>query len=133
MLNKPDQFKVIHTNNNTVEYYTTEKCSTFTDDNGYFRSDKDKETVYAKAIKETKGRWPGKHFRYYIKIDQNKMLIDPTETYSVQDKSTSFINKVCKDISYKEVNRSIFETYKDFLKTGNKSLLLEANRAIQSL
>lgn len=119
-----------------TKYYTTSNNQDFTDDKGYPRLVTENSKVFAKAIKEAKGknileRSPS-HFRYYVKIEPNRSLHDPFVKHGVQTNRSSFIDKVCKsENTFMEVNQSIFDKYINYLKTENNKWLVDATREVR--
>lgn len=120
-----------------TKYYTKKGYENYLDDDGNPRLDKDCDKVYAKVVKNK----PSKNFTdknrvgysYYIKSTPDKILYNPTETYSIDPKvKKSFVNKICKnELQFLEVNESVFNMYLNFLKTENSQWLIKAQRAIK--
>ena len=115
-------------------FYTLQGDEDYIDDSGYPRLDKDGHKVFAKCIKNK----PSKNFggelqyRFYIKTDPNKIIINPIKKYSIEKSKSTFLNKTCKseDI-FTEVSESIFNQYMNFLKSKNTKWLNNAQREIR--
>ena len=119
-----------------VMYFTSKGFETYLDDKENPRLEKDGPTVYAKAIKDKKSKHFTKDqpigYSYYIKTDPNKKIYDPTVLQTIEPKiKKSFLNKVCKsDLVFTPVTQSIFDQYVNFLRTGNRLSLNQAQREI---
>ena len=119
-----------------IKYYTVSENSDYMDDNGYPRLQIDGPRVFAKAVKETKGknildRSPS-YFKYYVKIEPNKSLHDPYNGHAIKTSTRSFIDKICKiENTFMEVNHSVFNKYINYLKTQNNKWLTDAKREIK--
>jgi hypothetical protein len=118
------------------KFYTSFGHESFLDDEGFPRSESENDQTFAKAIKSKVAKAFGSNnlsYRYYIKTDPNKNIINPTETYSIKTKEkSSFINKTCKiEVVFSEVTESIFNQYINFLKTSNTKWLTSAQRELK--
>lgn len=119
-----------------TKYYTTLENHDYLDDDGFPRLATESNKVFAKAIKEVKGknileRSPA-HFRYYVKIEPNRSLHDPMEKCCVKTNRCSFVDKVCKsENTFMEVNQSVFDKYLNYLKTKNNRWLVDAQREVK--
>lgn len=121
----------------------TKECVCFTllgqqdhlDKDGYPICDQTEDKrVYAKKIKDKKNRTINKQntFSFYIQSYPNNRLLNPIQIHSLATNNTSYIDKVCKgNISFIEVNESIFKKYINFLKTKNITWLNMAQREIK--
>lgn len=115
------------------KYYTTPDHHDYLDDDGFPRVSVDSNKVFAKAVKEVKGknvleRSPS-YFKYYVRVEPNKALHDPLTKYSFQAPRSSFVDKICKsENTFMEVNQSIFYKYINYLKTQNSQWLVDAQR-----
>lgn len=125
------------TKNTTPEckYYTTVTYQEFTDDNEFYRTNKDCDKVFAKAIKYGMSKNLANdqpiQFRYYVRGNSQKQLFDPFPRYSLNGKKSSFIDKICKgNNTFVEVTQSVFDKYINFLKTENNQWLLKAQREV---
>lgn len=119
-----------------TKYYTTSNKQDYTDEDGFPRLATDGTKVFAKAVKEVKGknileRSPA-HYRYYVRIEPNRALHNPLEKCCVQTNRCSFVDKVCKsENSFMEVNQSVFDKYINYLKTENNRWLVDAQREVK--
>ena len=117
-------------------FYTIDSDKEYVDDNGFFRLSTENNKVFAKAIKEVRSkdilqRSPN-YYKYYVKCSPNKTLHDPFPIYSSSVNRSSFVDKVCKsENSFIEVNQSVFNKYINFLKSGQKQWLTEAQRELK--
>jgi hypothetical protein len=129
-------FKVNSTDNTSL-YYTTLQYQEYEDDQEFSRTTKDSDKVFAKAIKNGLSRdissQESFQYRYYVRLESNKKLYDPFPKYSFSDNKNSFVDKVCKpNNSFKEVNKSLFDKYINFLKTENNQWYTQANRELSN-
>lgn len=113
-------------------FYTISDYSETIDDQGNYLVSQDNDRVYAKAVKESKGKnileKSPRYYKYYIKLSPDKNLYDPFPKYTSGSKP-SFINKVCKaENNFIEVNQSTFNKYVAFLRTKNSKWLNDAQR-----
>lgn len=119
-----------------TKYYTTSNACDYVDVLGYPRSKIDDKRVFAKAIKQLRGknvldRSPS-YFKYYVKIEPNKSLHDPYTKHSIRTDSRSFVDKICKsENTFMEVNQSVFDKYINYLKTQNNKWLVDAKREVK--
>lgn len=119
-----------------TQYYTISKYQDFVDDYGFPRLSIDNDKVFAKAVKQIKGKnilqKNPNYFRYYVKIEPNKSLHDPFVGFSVQSNRPSFVDKICKnENSFMEVNQSVFDKYTNYLRTENNKWLVDASREVK--
>ena len=117
-------------NNSTIanKFYTIVGNEDFLDETGF---------VLAKAIQNKKPRQlTNKNFqyRYYVKTNPLKILYNPIETHSVQDNNKheySHLHKTYKnEWILTEVTESVFNKYKEFLKTKSLNWLKSAQHEI---
>lgn len=117
--------------------YTAKGYESFVDDNNCPRLESDGENVYAKAVRDklTKSFSSGdtRNYSYYIKTDPSKNIYDPTIKHTIEpNMKKNFINAVCKDsLKFTQVSQNVFNKYLEFLKTGSKKYLIEAQRDIK--
>jgi hypothetical protein len=130
-------FDISHSNENSFsdKYYTLIDNHDFLDtDNNPCKSELS-DQVYAKAIlnKKTKHISDKKtYYSYYVIANPKNELYNPIKIHSTIKNKSNFIDKVCKsEWSFKEVDKSIFDTYVDFLRTQNLRLLQKANRSLK--
>lgn len=125
-------------NNNESKFYTTLQYQEYIDDNENYRISTENNKVFAKEIKsgysrDVNVRGPT-YYKYYIRIFPNRKLYDPFPKYSMTGNAESFIDKVCKsETSYKEVTKSVFDKYLNFLKTENPQWLKNAQKESNDL
>lgn len=118
-----------------TQFYTIDSNKDFVDDYGFYRLSVDGPKVFAKAIKEIKGkdilkRSPN-YFRYYVRIEPNRSLYDPLSK-NLSSSTSSFVDKICKsENSFMEVNQSVFDKYINYLRTENGRWLVEATREVR--
>lgn len=118
-----------------IKYYTTSNNQEFVDDDGFFRLNANSNKVFAKAIKEIKSknilnRSPN-YYKYYIKTQTDKTLLDPFENHGIKNNRISFLDKIRKtDSDFIEVNQSVFNKYINYLKTNHSQWLTEAKREL---
>jgi hypothetical protein len=130
-----EDFKVKQ-NQEQNKFYTLLGQESFCDDEGFPRLQDENNKTFAKAIKSKVAKAFGSNnlsYRYYIKTDPNKNIVNPTETYSIKTKEkSSFINKICKiEAVFSEVTESVFNQYINFLKTNNTKWLNSAQRELK--
>lgn len=118
------------------KFYTLLGNESFCDDNGFPRMEIENELTFAKAVKSKLSKSFGSDdlsYRFYIRTDPNKNILNPLETYSLKTKEkSSFINKTCKiETVFSEVPESIFNQYINFLKTNNTKWLNSAQRELK--
>jgi hypothetical protein len=117
------------------KYYTTFQYQEFTDDDEFYRVNKDGDKVFAKVIKsglsrDMKNSNPAQ-YKYYVRGNNGKKLFDPFPKYSISDNKGSFLDKVCKgEQQFIEVTKSVFEKYITFLKTESNQYFISAQREI---
>jgi hypothetical protein len=121
---------------NQNRFYTLTGHESFCDDEGFPRSEFENDKTFAKAIRSKVAKAFGSNnlsYRFYIRTDPNKNIINPIETYSIKTKEkSSFINKTCKiETMFSEVTESIFNQYISFLKTSNIKWLNSAQRELK--
>ena len=121
---------------NQNRFYTLTGYESFCDDEGFPRSESENDKTFAKAIRSKVAKAFGSNnlsYRFYIRTDPNKNIINPIETYSIKTKEkSSFINKTCKiETMFSEVTESIFNQYISFLKTSNIKWLNSAQRELK--
>lgn len=119
------------------KFYTSKGLEAFVDENSCPRLESDGENVYAKAVRDklTKSFSNGnmRNYSYYIKTDPNKNIYDPTIKHTIEpNMKKNFIDIVCKDsLKFTQVSQNVFNKYLEFLKTGSKKYLVEAQRDIK--
>jgi hypothetical protein len=126
----------IKQNEEQNRFYTLLGHESFCDDSGFPRMESEGEHTFAKALKSKLSKSFGSDnlsYRFYIKTDPNKNIINPIETYSIKTKEqSSFINKTCKiETVFSEVPESVFNQYINFLKTNNMKWLNSAQRELK--
>ena len=134
-----NQFDIDHNKESkqSDRYYTLNGTEEFVDDKGFPRLNEESDKTYAKAVYNKKSRNitdSRTYFSYYVISNPNNELYNPVSLHSTikPKENNKFINKVCKDDwSFKEVNKSVFDTYTQFLKTQNVRLLSRANRSLK--
>ena len=132
------EFNIKHHNIDTKnnQYYVLADEEDFVDDQGNPRTN-DAKRACAKLVfgKKSKHITDQKAYHgYFIKCSPNKEAYNPIKLHSsIKDKPiNAFIDTVCKnELSYIEVDKSIFETYLSFLKTKNIRILTEINRSLK--
>ena len=124
-------------NINTNLYYTIHGKEDFLDDKGYPRAHKETAIVLAKAIQNKKSRQltnKNYQYRYYVKANPLKILYNPTTVHSIQDNNKheySHLHKTYKnEWALIEVTESIFNKYKEFLKTKSLNWLKAAQKEL---
>jgi hypothetical protein len=134
-----NEFDINHNTENkrSDRYYTINGVEEFLDDKGYPRLKEESDKTYAKAIYNKKSRNITDfrtYYSYYALSSPSGELYNPVTLHStVKSKAkNNFINTICKDDwSFKEVNKSVFDTYIQFLKTQNTRILSKANRSLK--
>lgn len=107
-----------------VELYTLFDNHDYVDNNNNPRSKRDDNRVLAKKIIRDDGS-----IKYMIKRDGSGKLYNPISIYGDNpSRSSTFLDKTCKDFKFRTVNMKIFEYYVSFLKTKNLSWLYNAER-----
>lgn len=130
-------FKVNSTDNESM-YYTCVQYQDYKDDQQFSRTTKDSDKVFAKAIKNGLSRDISSQellqYRYYIRLESSKKLYDPFPKYGFNDSKNSFVDQICKSNNlFKEVNKSLFDKYINFLKTENHQWYSQANRELSNV
>jgi hypothetical protein len=111
-------------NNEGIELYTLYDNQDYIDQNNNPRSKTDNDRVLAKKITRDDGS-----IKYMIKRDGSGRLYNPISIYAQnQSRSSTFLDKTCKDFKFRTVNMKIFEYYINFLRTKNLSWLFNAER-----
>lgn len=117
------------------KFYTLIDNQDFLDENNNPCKSELSDSVYAKAILNKKPRHISdkkRHHSYYILTNPKNELYNPIQIHSSIKNKSNFIDKICKtEWSFKEVDKSIFDTYIDFLRTKNLRLLQKANRSLK--
>lgn len=117
------------------KFYTLIDYQDFLDNNNNPCLSKLSDKVYAKAIFNKKTKHISdkkKYYTYYVLMNPKNELYNPIQLHSSIKNKTNFIDKVCKsEWSFKEVEKSVFDTYIDFLRTKNIRLLNKANRSLK--
>lgn len=126
---------VVKNTNVDSKYYTTFQYQEFTDDDEFYRVNKDGDKVFAKVIKSGLSRDMTNsnpaQYKYYVRGNNGKNLFDPFPRYSISDNKNSFLDKVCKsNQQFIEVTKSVFDKYITFLKTESNQYLISAQREI---
>lgn len=130
-------FDISHSDNNLAEdkFYTLIEHQDFLDADKNPCKKELSEDVYAKAVLNKKPRHISekkKHYSYYAMINPKNELYNPIKIHSTIGTKSNFIDKVCKtEWSFREVDKSVFDTYVDFLRTKNLRLLQKANRSLK--
>lgn len=122
--------------NTEIEYYTYKGNEDFIDTNSNYRLNSENEFVYAKAVRNIPSKnfsQNNKHFSFYIRTDSKKNIYDPSPKYSIPPtKSQSYADYICKNNRvFTRVSQTIFNKYLEFLRTGSKKHLIEAQRDIK--
>jgi hypothetical protein len=109
-----------------VAFYTMAGTQDFNDQDDYPRRESDDKRVYAKTMVRKDGS-----NKYLVKTAQTGKLFDALSIYGMKE-NEDFLDRVCRSNDrFKEVNLKAFTLYIDFLKTRNKSFLLNAEREIE--
>ncbi len=107
-----------------TELYTLIDHQDFIDSDNNPRAKNDNDQVLAKKIIRDDGS-----IKYMVKRDGSGKLYNPISIYGQNvSRSTTFLDKTCKDFKFRTVNMKIFEYYISFLKTKNLSWLYNAER-----
>lgn len=119
----------------TNKYYTLMDQQDFLDrDNNPCRNEQS-DIVYAKAILNKKPKHIADnkvYYAYYVMLNPKNELYNPVQIHSTIKEKSKFVDKVCKaEWFFKEVDKSVFDTYVDFLRTKNLRLLQKANRSLK--
>lgn len=118
-----------------TKLYTVEGSQDFYDEEGLPRLNVETQQVYAKAIKNKQPKHmtsASYGYRFYIKTDPNKNIVDPVQLHTIDKRKPSFVDKICKTESdFREVSESIFNKYVTYLKTKSSQWLLSAQREIK--
>lgn len=130
-------FDISHPNNASLndKFYTIIDQQDFLDENNNPCKSELSDNVYAKAVLNKKPKHMSDkkiYYSYYAIMNPKNELYNPIQLHSsIKDKS-NFIDRVCKsEWSFKEIDKSIFDTYVDFLRTKNLRLLQKANRSLK--
>lgn len=120
---------------------STDKFYTLIDQQDFLDTDNNpckkilSDEVYAKAILNKKPRHISDkkiHYSYYLMVNPKNELYNPIKIHSSITTKSNFVDKICKsEWSFREVDKSIFDTYVDFLRTKNLRLLQKANRSLK--
>lgn len=118
------------------KFYTFKGSEKFLDESGYPRTETETEETYAKAVKDKLTKHFGDTnlvYSFYIKTDPNKNIYNPITRYSIEPKiKKNFVNSVCKsNLVFTQVSEAIFNSYINFLKTGNQQWIVQAQREIK--
>ena len=103
------------------EYYTYTGKEDFIDDNNNLRRNQNDEAVAAKKIYRDKNR-----YKLMIKCDRHGKPFDPNDQLSYNRTVDSYKS----GYKFIEVNIKAFNHYINFLKTQNKSWLLNTEREL---
>jgi hypothetical protein len=118
-----------------TKLYTVEGSQDFYDDDGAPRLYIETPKTFAKAIKNKQSKHMSNAvygYRFYIKTDPNKNIVDPVKLHTIEKHKPSFIDKICKTESgFREVSESIFNKYINYLKTKSSQWLISAQREIK--
>lgn len=126
------------------KYYTTEKYSSWVDENNNYRVDTDSDKVFAKAVLSgpgsntsnnfyinQKGTIVPSYYKYYVRTYPNRKLYDPVPLYSISDNKNSFIDKVCRSENvYRETTEAVFNMYLSYLQTESPQYYTKAQREL---
>jgi len=130
-----DQFNIQHQTSFETKLYTISGKEEFIDDLSYPRVNIENSLVFAKCTKNKKGKAFNSplQYRFYIKTDPNKNIINPIDTNPVRDKNqNSFLNKICKSEEvFTEVSEYVFNQYIEFLRTKSTKYLQNAQRELK--
>ena len=120
-------------------FYTIDQFQEDVDQDGcYIRYQEDEYTFakiesskcnYTQSLKT--GSLHNTQYKYYIKCDMNKQILNPLSPIPAIPKKSIFMEKTCKPYIFQTVSKNIFQKYVNFLKTANIRLLKEAQRNIQ--
>lgn len=131
-------FDISHKNNivsNSDKYYTLINYQDFLDEDNNPCKMELSDDVYAKAILNKKPKHISDkktYYSYYVIMNPKNELYNPVKIHSTIKNKSNFVDKVCKsEWSFKEVDKSVFDTYVDFLRTQNLRLLQKANRSLK--
>jgi len=116
--------------------YTLIGDESYIDEEGFPRANTESSNVYAKAVKNKLGKKfnSDTQYRFYIKTDPNKNIINPIKIHSsiTEKNNRSFLNKICKsETIFTEVSQHIFDQYINFLKSQNIQWLDNAQRELK--
>lgn len=121
-----------------IYYYALSGQEEYIDSEGYPRLNSDSDKTYAKIIKNKQSKSMTDkvlYDRFYIKSDPNNNILNPIILYSSKNNdltSNKHLNKTCKyEYTYKEVTRSVFQKYLQFLLTKNIKWLKDAQRELK--
>jgi hypothetical protein len=127
------EFK-IKSEHTETKLYTLTGLESFVDDDGFPRLSIEDHKTFAKAIKNKLGKafTSSMQYRFYIKTDPSKKILDPIQRHSIKESKGSFVNKICKsETVFSEVSEYIFNQYINFLKTKNPHWLQNAQREMK--
>lgn len=130
-------FDIKHKESNIIDnkYYTIMDNHDFIDEDNNPCKNNATDDVYAKAIANKKPRHISDkkiYHSYYILANPKNELYNPVKIHSKVKEQSKFVDKVCKsEWSFKEVDKSVFDTYVHFLRTKNLRLLQKANRSLK--
>jgi hypothetical protein len=130
-------FDIQHKDNEMPDnkYYTLMGRQDFLDTDNNPCINEQSDIVYAKALLNKKPKHIAdnkKYHSYYVMSNPKNELYNPVQIHSSIKEKSKFVDKVCKtEWSFKEVDKSVFDTYIDFLRTKNLRLLQKANRSLK--
>jgi uncharacterized protein YbcV (DUF1398 family) len=130
-------FDIQHKDSEIVDnkYYTLMDQQDFLDKDNNPCSNEESDVIYAKAILNKKPKHIAdnkKYYSYYVMLNPKNELYNPVQIHSSIKAKSKFVDKVCKtEWFFKEVDKSVFDTYIDFLRTKNLRLLHKANRSLK--
>lgn len=106
----------------SYDLYTFLGDHDYLDDDDFPRTDEDSTKVLAKIRKGISNT------KYFIKVGSHGQIFNPIGMYS-EGKQNKFMSKIGKlEFAFREVNKNVFETYINFLKTKNIAWLNNAQR-----
>ena len=118
---------------NVMFLFTTPEHEQKQDKQGYSLRTNDDDYVYAKKILNVPtqymdaNRRPNLNYSHFIRY-HNNTLYDPRTIHSIPENNTTFINEVCKDKKWIQVDPQAFMKYLEFLKLGGDQHYKEAVR-----
>lgn len=132
-----NDFDISHSNDLDLrdKYYTIIDQQDFLDKENNPCKSGVSDQVYAKAILNKKPRHISDkkiYYTYYAIMNPKNELFNPIQLHTTIKDKSNFIDKVCKsEWSFREIDKSVFDTYVDFLRTKNIRLLQKANRSLK--
>lgn len=116
-------------------YFCLKGYEDFIDELGHARiNNHESKHIVAKCVQSKRPKHlnsHGQHYRYYIKISAKHEAYNPIQYFKFENNTKDLVNQVCKnEWVFKEVNKTIFDKYIQFLNTKNIAWLREVERDI---